>query len=709
MRAAIRLTVALYGLTAVGCSSSDPCADKSGLCLGLQVHGTPETLDQLQITVDALGETLSDPSAPASFHLPARVALLLPSSVGGQSINLAVAGLVGGQAVSQGTASVTLPSSGHVTISVTLSPGDGFDLGTPSDLTSSPTVDVAGATKIYELDTLSLTLTGNDPTGTPFTIGVPPQSMLPTGMTTNVSGTMATISWTPTLTQAGTYTVPVTINSTDPSRNTTQNIAITVLNTADSAPLDAITSATIAVPHLVGDFDKDGFGDLATCGWTYTAADMRRHYHVEIFYGDKSGFVATLPASRISHFIFDARNVNTSSSDGAVDITTLTYLPCIGLDFDHDGNVDIAVADSNSIERAGTTGKLYVLFGNGTRSLPSPIPTTQYVGLVDGNVAATEELGGNSDDNAPGDTKSDRGFVAGDFNGDGWTDLVAFAPQWGPYMNGAGTYYRGKMVYWFGNKGGARLVDSGAGIASTYEVDNPTFDTNTATDYNCEGRQLWDVGDFDGDGKSDLLIYEPNDNISSVGPCPSAGFGGARTLTNAMPPTAPTSNDFAYFGTEGFGSTSSVGSCDLDGDHKTDFATIFTPNGGVSSIYVYGMFPWNVGSPYVLPAAQGTSWGSIGCVSGFANPGSLLATRYAGAPGIVFDVLKGGTLSPTITYEIGNIDQGAGNGSIFPIEAFEDVDGDGQNDAVVYTRVSSPGGHGAFAQHNWILYGRPVQ
>ncbi|PIZ54139.1 hypothetical protein COY26_00030 [Candidatus Woesearchaeota archaeon CG_4_10_14_0_2_um_filter_33_10] len=83
---------------------------------------------------------------------------------------------------------------------------------------------------------------------------------------------------------------------------------------------------------------------------------------------------------------------------------------------------------------------------------------------------------------------------AGDFNGDGYTDLVV-----GSYMSNLTGSYRGKVLIFFGNSSMEETAD---------------IEINGTSDNGYFGYKVDSAGDVNGDGYDDIIIGSPNINIS---------------------------------------------------------------------------------------------------------------------------------------------------------------------------------------------------
>jgi len=124
------------GLLAVlaGCASSpDACDGVAGTCASIDVYGNGVgEIDQLRITVN--GQTKSTPML--RHALPVEIAATFPPALtGNQSVD--VVGLLNGNAVGEGAASLVLSVGAHAHAMVTLSPLAALDGGAPVDLSDA--------------------------------------------------------------------------------------------------------------------------------------------------------------------------------------------------------------------------------------------------------------------------------------------------------------------------------------------------------------------------------------------------------------------------------------------------------------------------------------------------------------------------------------------------------------------------------------------
>ena len=298
-----------------------------------------------------------------------------------------------------------------------------------------------------------------------------------------------------------------------------------------------------------GDFDGDGFSDLAV-GVPGKNIGISSRGAVEIFEGSSTG----LKTASTAFFGPDTFTTvaTVSNSSGA---TSLTWA-----DFNNDGFGDLAVASSYSKDGGLTQlGCVTVLFGSAaglstagklqfefdTHSVQNPFPL-QPVPLV---------------------------LSAGDFNHDGFSDLVAGSPTAnlvGP-ISGAGVVH-----VLFGSPTGPRLAG-----AQTWSENSPNIPSSA--NQNEEFGTSVAVGDFNGDTFDDLAVGAPRELVgsnslsagavfeifgSSVGlQSPSSGALVSRTFIQSDVPGS-TANAVAvgdFFG-------NSLAAADFNGDGFKDLA-----------------------------------------------------------------------------------------------------------------------------------------
>ncbi len=522
-----------------------------------------------------------------------------------------------------------------------------------------------------ELAPLSVTLSASDPLGGNVTLSA---SNLPGNAMFTPNGASGTLAWTPTFTDAGTYTVKITATPDDTSRTATYDLSITVKNAADPILLNS-NAVTTAVP--IGDWDKDGYGDLAIC--TGDAAGATGKYHVTILYGAATGMPLDAPSAmgRVDSFDIPATNL------GGV------LYSCQGGDFDGDGHADIIFADPgndywNATMPPSTAneGKFTIMFGGVRGTVP---PTIFAVG--------PQNFGEHM-----GET-----YVVGDFNGDGKADIGStwaldadthILINGGPRVNI--TNLSGPNAQDFDGEGGP-CYNNGAGL--------PTLSLAMV--------------DFNNDGRADWVLQSSGINEPTPVPTMCSGTalaaGGIRVIPGRA--TAPMLNggDTTTFSL--YYSPASAGQsrydwgrqgagCDVDGDGFGDVGLISVWAGGpMQHGDVYYGSATGIGATANAALGDAAANGfdvaamqpsSIGCFGSYKNGKAALAVSampMVSGPGEI-DLFGGRPLTKigTIASPSPSDDQ---FGKSIVSGNHTDVDGDGKEDLIVTSN-----------QSGWVIYGR---
>jgi hypothetical protein len=642
-----------------GCGAPDPCAGKSGTCIAAHVDGNAHDLTQARVTLPDGRMTVTQ-SATGNIKLPSQFAILIADNVPASPFALQIDGIRGGAVVASDTENVTL-SGTRGSVKFTLNEGGGgAGGGGGGDMAvmNPPTVTPLDPVTVDELAPLSVTLTATDPLGGNVVLSA---SQLPGNAMFDAS--TGKLTWTPSYTDAGMYTVKITATPDDASRTATYDLVVTVKNAAD--PIQIAGNPVLnAVP--IGDFDKDGFGDLAVC--TGDAAGATGKYHVKIIYGAATG----LP-------------LDAASATGRVDSFDITadklggiLYSCQGGDYDGDGHADIIFADpANSFWPAGDAqGKFTVIFG-GMRGAP---PQTIFL-------AGTENFGEHM-----GEV-----FHVADFNGDGKADVATI---WTVNANTAVLF-----------NGGARTNQMGVGV-------------NNAQDYPhqgspCDPTQSIAFIDLNKDGLADWIVQDPGINppMPAVTGCQTGNLtaGGLRVIagrssgnmldgqnsTTFVEYYAPTSagNDRYRWGRQAAG-------CDVDADGYGDIGLLPTWNatatqhgevyyGSAAGLNATVNMPLGdaAANSFDVPSMQPNAIGCFGSYKGgraalvvsaspaINGPGEL--RFYQGRP-----LLQTGTMAPPSSGD-------SRFGKTILSGNKTDVDGDGKEDLLVDSD-----------QNGWIIYGR---
>ena len=164
--------------------------------------------------------------------LPAQFAIFISDMVPASPFTVQLDGIRGGDTVASDTENVTLNGT-HASVEFTLNEGRGGAGGDGGggDMTvmNPPVVTGLDPVTVDELAAVSVDLSATDPLGTNVTLTA---ANLPGNAMFTPSGAGGTLSWTPSYTDAGTYTVKITATPEDAARTATYDLVITVKNAA---------------------------------------------------------------------------------------------------------------------------------------------------------------------------------------------------------------------------------------------------------------------------------------------------------------------------------------------------------------------------------------------------------------------------------------------------------------------------------------------
>jgi hypothetical protein len=231
-----------------------------------------------------------------------------------------------------------------------------------------------------------------------------------------------------------------------------------------------------------GDFNRDGFEDLAIGVPGESGPGAARSGAVTVLYGGPGG----LSAQGAGRFSQDAGSLGTGRATGDEFGAALS-----AGDFDGDGMIDVAIGAPG--DRVGTTaaaGAVHVVFGSAA-------------GLAAAGAQRWHlDVPGINGDAAPGD-RFGAALAAGDFNDDGFADLGIGVPE----GNAAGKPSAGVVIVLPGERRGPTAEGSQRWHSGKM---------NGTPQARARLGSSFAVGDFDGDLVQDLLIGSPAHDVGGV-------------------------------------------------------------------------------------------------------------------------------------------------------------------------------------------------
>jgi len=312
----------------------------------------------------------------------------------------------------------------------------------------------------------------------------------------------------------------------------------------------------------VGDFDGDGYDDVAVSATFEDVSFVPDSGAVHIFYGSSTGLTAT----GNQFWSQDSAGILDECESG----DRFGFSLAAG-DFDGDGRDDLAIGSHlEDVGAAVNAGSVHVLYGS-----PSGITSTDQLW--------TQNTAGIADTSEIADLFGES-LTAGDYNGDGYDDLIIGVPfeSLGAASNCGAVHALYGSSLRLRSTGSQFWHQNTAGIADAI-ADNELFGSELAT------------GDFNNDNRDDLAIGVPLQEVNAI-----VGAGAVHIILGSAAKLTATGSQFWHQDSDGilevaeadlFGSALAAG--DFDNDGKDDLAigasneTIFghPACGGVSVIY----------------------------------------------------------------------------------------------------------------------------
>ena len=324
----------------------------------------------------------------------------------------------------------------------------------------------------------------------------------------------------------------------------------------------------------VGDFDRDGYGDLAVGVPYEDVGAFANAGAVHVFYGSAAGL-----STRDQFWHQDVADV-----EGGCEADDNFGFALTAGDFDRNGYADLAIGvpleDSSAVANAGAVNVLY--------------------GSASGLTAAGDEVwtqdSANIEDTA--ETNDNFGYAlrTGDFNGDGRADLAVGAP----YESVGALAEAGAVNVLYGAAGGLTSANDELWHQGVAGVEGG------AEEGDWFGWRLT-AGDFNGDGRADLAVGVPHEDVGAIANAGAVNvlYGAASGLTatgdqiwdqdsSGIQETAEANDEFGRALTAG----------DFDGDGYADMAV--------------GVPYEDIGSPTIDGAAR--------CISSTVRPPASAAS-----------------------------------------------------------------------------------
>ncbi|MDP4156834.1 MAG: hypothetical protein Q8929_14490, partial [Bacillota bacterium] len=472
---------------------------------------------------------------------------------------------------------------------------------------------------------------------------------------------------------------------------------------------------------LAGDFNGDGSSDIIV-GALWASPQGRKNAGCSyIIYGQKGGYLTPLDLASLNASQGVIIQGATSEDKSGVAVSSAG-------DFNGDGLSDVIIGAYQANNRRSKAGRSYIIYGR-QGGYPAPIDLKS----LNASIGVIIE-GAEADDQSGSSVR-----LAGDFNGDGLSDVIIGAG----YANPQGRRHAGSSYVVYGRQGGyPTLIDLFFLNAKQGVI------IEGAKAYDRSGRSVSLAGDFNGDELDDVIIGAPD--VS-----PQYRYqAGSSYIIYGKKGGYPTPIDLAFLnnsqgviiqgaagniGGYGDGSGWSVGLAgDFNGDGLSDIivgAYQASPQGRIwagSSYVVYGKrggYPTPIDLKYldsnqgvIIEGAvkldnSGISVSSAGDFNGDGLSDVIIGAdqanpqvRYEAGSSYVVYGRQGGYSAPIdlnlLTTNQGVIIEGAktDDHSGWPVGLAGDFNGDGISDVMVGACKANPQGRSG-AGASYVIYG----
>ena len=271
---------------------------------------------------------------------------------------------------------------------------------------------------------------------------------------------------------------------------------------------------------VTGDFNGDGFDDLGVAVAGENSGSTENSGAVNVIYGTPNGLAS------IQNQLWQQ---SSAGIEGDVEESDFFGFSLAAGDFNNDGFEDLAIsAPGQDVGGDNAAGAVHVIFGSGNRL------------TSEGSQYFTQDTSGITEVSDPNDNFG-YGLAAGDFDGDGFSDLAISVR--GEDIDAAAA--AGAIHVLFGSSGGITTAND------QFWSLNSTNVPGIATAQDRLGAVLA-AHDFDNDGFDDLVAGTPDGDVGDI---QNAGF----LLVLYGRPEGPVSAGSQLWTTDDLGSTSNAG------------------------------------------------------------------------------------------------------------------------------------------------------